>query len=112
MGFRGNTQRNLGRIDNWGWEATLNSRLYESDAVGLSVDLTASHVDNEIKSLKGGRFNILVFIGVIIVALIREILISTLRHDELTTQIFLAGTLLILGVVYFLIAKSQQFKAV
>ena len=69
-------------------------------------------MDNEIKSLKGGRFNILVFIGVIIVALIREILISTLRHDELTTQIFLAGTLLILGVVYFLIAKSQQFKAV
>jgi hypothetical protein len=24
------------------------------------------------------------------------------------TQIFLAGTLLILGVVYFLVAKSQQ----
>lgn len=68
-------------------------------------------MDNEIKSLKGGRFNILVFIGVIIVALIREILISTLRHDALTTQGFLAGTLLILGVVYFLVAKSQQNAA-
>jgi uncharacterized membrane protein (DUF373 family) len=65
-------------------------------------------MDNEIKSLKGGKFNILVFIGVIIVALIREILISTLRHDALDTQIFLAGTLLILGVVYYLVAKSQQ----
>jgi uncharacterized membrane protein (DUF373 family) len=65
-------------------------------------------MDNEIKTLKGGKFNILVFIGVIIVALIREILISTLRHDALDTQIFLAGTLLILGVVYFLVAKSQQ----
>ena len=65
-------------------------------------------MDNEIKSLKGGRFNILVFIGVIIVALIREILISTLRHDPLETQAFLAGTLLILGVVYYLVAKSQQ----
>jgi len=31
------------------------------------------------------------------VALIREILISTLRHDDLETQAFLAGTLLILG---------------
>ncbi len=69
-------------------------------------------IDNEIKTLKGGRFNILVFIGVIIVALIREILISTLRHDALTTQIFLAGTLLILGIVYYLVARSQQFKAV
>lgn len=63
---------------------------------------------NEIKNLKGGKFNILVFIGVIIVALIREILISTLRHDDLATQAFLAGTLLILGIVYFLVAKSQR----
>jgi uncharacterized membrane protein (DUF373 family) len=67
-------------------------------------------MDNEIKNLKGGHFNILVFIGVIIVALIREILISTLRHDALETQLFLAGTLLILGVVYFLVAKSQQAR--
>lgn len=65
-------------------------------------------MDNEIKTLKGGSFNILVFIGVIIVALIREILISTLRHDALETQIFLAGTLLILGIVYYLVAKSQH----
>jgi uncharacterized membrane protein (DUF373 family) len=65
-------------------------------------------MDNEIKSLKGGRFNILVFIGVVIVAIIREILISTLRHDLLTTQIFLTGTLLILGVVYYLVSRSQR----
>jgi len=63
---------------------------------------------NEIKNLKGGKFNILIFIGVIIVALIREILISTLRHDALETQAFLAGTLLIMGVVYYLVAKSQR----
>lgn len=68
-------------------------------------------MDNEIKNLKGGRFNILVFIGVIMVALIREILISTLRHDPLETQVFLAGTLLILGIVYFLVAKSQSLAA-
>jgi uncharacterized membrane protein (DUF373 family) len=65
-------------------------------------------MDNEIKSLKGGRFNILVFIGVVIVAIIREILISTLRHDILETQIFLTGTLLILGVVYYLVSRSQR----
>jgi uncharacterized membrane protein (DUF373 family) len=65
-------------------------------------------LDNEIKNLKGGKFNILVFIGVIIVAMIREILISTLRHDDLTTQAFLAGTLLILGIVYYLVSRSQM----
>jgi uncharacterized membrane protein (DUF373 family) len=65
-------------------------------------------LDNEIKSLKGGRFSILVFIGVVIVAIIREILISTLRHDDLTKQAFLAGTLLILGVVYYLVSLVQK----
>jgi len=65
-------------------------------------------LSNEIKNLKGGKFNILVFIGVIIVALIREILISTLRHDKLETQVFLAGTLLILGIVYYLVSKSKK----
>jgi len=65
-------------------------------------------MDNEIKNLKGGKFNILVFIGVIIVAMIREILISTLRHDDLATQGFLAGTLLILGIVYYLVSLSQK----
>jgi uncharacterized membrane protein (DUF373 family) len=69
-------------------------------------------MDSEIKTLKGGKFNILVFIGVIIVALIREILISTLRHDSLETQAFLSGTLFILGVVYFLVAKSQNDRII
>lgn len=68
-------------------------------------------MDNEIKNLKGGKFNILVFIGVIIVAMIREILISTLRHDALETQGFLAGTLLILGVVYYLVSTSQMTRS-
>ncbi len=67
-------------------------------------------MDNEIKNLKGGKFNILVFIGVVIVAMIREILITTLRHDALQTQTFLAVTLLILGIVYYLVSKSQQMQ--
>lgn len=46
-----------------------------------------------------------------LVAIIREILISTLRHDPLTTQTFLAGTLLILGVVYYLVARSRSQSA-
>jgi uncharacterized membrane protein (DUF373 family) len=65
-------------------------------------------LDNEIKNLKGGRFSILVFIGVVTVSIIREILISTLRHDDLTKQAFLAGTLLILGIVYYLVSLVQK----
>lgn len=43
-----------------------------------------------------------------IVSMIREILISTLRHDDLATQGFLAGTLLILGIVYYLVSLAQK----
>lgn len=65
-------------------------------------------LENEIKNLKGGSFNILVFVGVVVVAMVREILISTLRHDDLKTQAFLTLTLLALGIVYFLISKAQK----
>ena len=51
LGFRGSVERNLGRMDNWGWEASLRNRLYESPGFSVNLDLTASHVDNEIKSL-------------------------------------------------------------
>jgi uncharacterized membrane protein (DUF373 family) len=65
-------------------------------------------LENEIKNLKGGSFNILVFVGVVVVAMVREILISTLRHDDLKTQAFLTFTLLVLGIVYFLVSKAQK----
>ena len=51
VGFPGSVQRNLGRIDNWGWEATLSSRIYDSPNFSFALDLTASAVDNEIKEL-------------------------------------------------------------
>jgi uncharacterized membrane protein (DUF373 family)/hemoglobin-like flavoprotein len=85
-------------------EKAILSALGELLIIWMMIEL----MDNEIKNLKGGKFNILIFIGVIIVAIIREILISTLRHDDLTTQGFLAGTLLILGIVYYLVSLAQK----
>ena len=52
-GFAGLVDRNVGRLDNWGWEATLRSRIYESRGFAFTLDLSASHVDNEVKSLGG-----------------------------------------------------------
>ena len=51
LGFPGSIQQNLGRIDNWGWEAVLNARIYQSQAVSFDVTFTADHAGNEIKSL-------------------------------------------------------------
>ena len=51
LGFGGFTQRNLGRIDNWGWEASVNTRLYERPGVSINLGLTGSYVMNRIKDL-------------------------------------------------------------
>jgi len=50
-GFPGSVDTNVGRIDNWGWEALLSARLYESDMISFDLDLSADHTDNEIKDL-------------------------------------------------------------
>ncbi len=98
----------------FGWDIThifrgnMEQGIFSALGTLLILWMMIELLANEIRNLKGGKFNILVFIGLIMVALIREILISTLRHDVLETQVFLAGTLLILGIVYYLVAKSQQ----
>ena len=44
-------QRNLGQIDNWGWEATLDARVYQGRSFTFDVGFTGAHLGNEIKSL-------------------------------------------------------------
>ncbi len=85
-------------------ERAIFSALGEMLILWMMIEL----MENEIKNLKGGSFNILVFVGVVVVAMVREILISTLRHDDLKTQAFLTVTLLVLGIVYFLVSKAQK----
>ncbi|MBI4521897.1 MAG: TonB-dependent receptor, partial [Gemmatimonadetes bacterium] len=50
-GFPGSVDRNVGRIDNWGWEAQLSARVYASPAFSFDLDLSADYTDNEIKDL-------------------------------------------------------------
>ena len=51
FGFPGSTQKNLGRIDAWGWEARVSMRVLEYDAFTFDLDLAADHTMNEIKKL-------------------------------------------------------------
>ena len=50
-GRPGNVRKNLGRIDTWGWEASVNALLVARANVGFDVTLSADHVDNEIIDL-------------------------------------------------------------
>jgi len=62
-------------------------------------------MDTEIKHLKGGKFAIKVFISVALVAMIRKILVTSLKSGEVEAQLSLIAGVAVLGVVYWLIAK-------
>jgi len=104
IGVMGLFIRDLTHLFTGSPEKAIFSALGEMLILWMMIEL----LENEIKNLKGGSFNILVFVGVVVVAMVREILISTLRHDDLKTQAFLTVTLLVLGIVYFLVSKAQK----
>jgi uncharacterized membrane protein (DUF373 family) len=64
-------------------------------------------MNTEIAHLKGGRFNISVFIGVALVAFIRDLMIATLKHEKINTAYYLVVTILVLGFVYWLVIKAE-----
>ena len=67
-------------------------------------------INSEIQMLKGDKFKISIFVGVVLIAFIREVLIMTLKHDagNMKTMIMMLGGILVLGVTYWLLAKSEE----
>ncbi|MBI5492783.1 MAG: phosphate-starvation-inducible PsiE family protein [Deltaproteobacteria bacterium] len=65
-------------------------------------------MDTEIKHLKGGRFAIKVFISVALVAMIRKILVASLKSEAVEAQISLVAAVAVLGVVYWLVSKVDK----
>ncbi|MBI1910603.1 MAG: phosphate-starvation-inducible PsiE family protein [Deltaproteobacteria bacterium] len=67
-------------------------------------------MDTEIKHLKGGKFAIKVFISVALVAVIRKILVASLKHDAgaFEAQLALIAAVAVLGAVYWLVSKVDS----
>jgi len=51
LGFSGNEVVNIGQINNWGWEATLNGRVVQQPRWALDVGFTGNHTMNEVIDL-------------------------------------------------------------
>ena len=64
-------------------------------------------MENEIRQLRGGNFKIQVFLGVALVALIRELLIASLEHSSGEAQLSILAGIVSLGVVYWLISRAD-----
>jgi uncharacterized membrane protein (DUF373 family) len=65
-------------------------------------------MNTEIKHLKGAKFRISVFVGVALVASIRDTMIKALRHDNMQEMYYLIPLILTLGVVFWLVTKSEE----
>lgn len=67
-------------------------------------------INSEIQMLKGDKFKISIFVGVVLIAFIREVLIMTLKHDasNTSTMILMLGGILVLGITYWMLAKSED----
>ncbi|MEX2048902.1 MAG: SusC/RagA family TonB-linked outer membrane protein [Gemmatimonadota bacterium] len=53
-GLTGSRQANLGTMESWGWEASMDARLYQGEQVAFDLTLSADYTTNEITSLGAG----------------------------------------------------------
>jgi uncharacterized membrane protein (DUF373 family) len=67
-------------------------------------------LEAEIDRLQGGRFELHLFIGVALVAFIRKVLVATMAHEALQTEILYLAGILVLGVIYWLVSRSELRK--
>lgn len=65
-------------------------------------------MNTEISHLKGAKFQISVFIGVALVTIIRETMIATLKHENPEVIYYLVAAILVIGVVYWLVRKTED----
>ena len=50
-GLTGSRQANLGEMHTWGWEASLDTRIYRGESVAFDITFAADYTNNEITSL-------------------------------------------------------------
>lgn len=61
----------------------------------------------EIDHLQGGKFRVRIFVELALVAFIRKIFVASFEYKDPISFMLLMGALLILGIVYFLVAKVE-----
>jgi uncharacterized membrane protein (DUF373 family) len=65
-------------------------------------------MNTEISHLKGGKFRISIFVSVALVAVIRETMIATMKHEQSEMMAYLIASILVIGFVYWLVIKGEE----
>lgn len=67
-------------------------------------------INTELSHLRGGKFKISIFVGVALVTTIREVMIATLKHDSIEFIGALVASVLVIGIVFWLVKKTEEEK--
>lgn len=62
----------------------------------------------QVQQLKGGKFHVRIFVDLALVAFIRKVFVATIDEKDAVSFGLLLSGLLILGVLYFLIGRSDK----
>ena len=62
----------------------------------------------QVEQLKGGKFHVRIFVDLALVAFIRKVFVASLDQKDAVSFGLLLGGLLVLGVIYFLIGRSEK----
>lgn len=65
-------------------------------------------VDTEVDHLRGGHFSVKVFVSVAMVAVIRKILVTSLKTEAVEAQYSLISALAVLGLLWWIISKTEK----
>jgi len=62
----------------------------------------------QVQQLKGGQFHVRIFVDLAMVAFIRKVFVATIDEKDALSFGLLLGGLLVLGLIYFLIGRSEK----
>jgi uncharacterized membrane protein (DUF373 family) len=69
----------------------------------LAIELLEAEIDR----LQGGALQLSLFVGVGLVAFIRKVLIATLSHEDFKVELVYLAGILVFGLIYWLIARTE-----
>ncbi|MCF8130518.1 MAG: phosphate-starvation-inducible PsiE family protein [Deltaproteobacteria bacterium] len=62
----------------------------------------------QVSQLRGGKFHVRIFVDLAMVAFIRKVFVATIDEKDALSFALLLGGLLVLGLIYFLIGRSER----
>ena len=65
-------------------------------------------LSTEVEHLRGKKIPIKLFIGIVLIAFIRKVLIGSLKHDSIVDYGMRIGTLFVLALVYWLVSRADR----